>query len=231
MPNQGRRWTGPGGALGRNQIISTGKDGCTLGGMEPLASARLLLRPLTLGDGPALVTAAADGELWQLPFTVVPSAATVAEYLATALEGQAAGTVLPFAIVLRATGQVLGSTRFWRIDRKNRSLEIGHTWLAASWQRTFVNTETKLLMLTHAFETLGCVRVQFTTDVLNGKSQAAILRLGAKEEGVIRNERIMPGGRKRHSVRYSIIDEEWPAVRAALTEAAGQPSSVPMRIR
>ncbi|SFO71056.1 Protein N-acetyltransferase, RimJ/RimL family [Variovorax sp. OK605] len=188
-----------------------------------LTGPRLLLRPLLAADAAALVAAAADGELWSLPFTVVPSADTVDAYVGNALAGQAAGTVMPFATVLRETGQVIGSTRFWKIDRINRKLEIGSTWIAASWQKTFVNTEAKFLMLRHAFEELRCVRVQLTTDEINAKSRAAILRLGAKQEGVVRNERIMPDGRKRNSVRFSIIDDEWPQVKARLEErlAAG----------
>ncbi|MCW5627726.1 MAG: GNAT family N-acetyltransferase [Rhodoferax sp.] len=181
-----------------------------------LASPSILLRPLAPDDGPALVAAASDGALWNLPFTVVPSAATVEAYLATALQGIAAGTVWPFAIVDARGGGVIGSTRFWKIDRINRKLEIGHTWLAASWQGTLANTQAKCLLLTQAFDTMACVRVQFTTDVLNERSQRAIERLGAVREGVVRHERIMPDGRKRDSVRYSIIDSEWPQVRERL---------------
>ena len=123
---------------------------------------------------------------------------------------------MPFAVTLTDSGRVIGSTRFWKTDRADRKLEIGHTWYAQTWHRTAVNTESKLLLLRHAFEKLDCVRVQFTTDVLNERSQRAILRLGAKQEGILRNERIMPDGRKRTSVRYSIIDDEWPEVRARL---------------
>jgi len=181
-----------------------------------LAGPRILLRPLLASDAAALVAAAADGELWSLPFTVVPSAETVDAYIGHALAGQAAGTVVPFATVLRETGQVIGSTRFWKIDRVHRKLEIGSTWIAASWQKSFVNTEAKYLMLRHAFEEMACVRVQFTTDEINAKSRAAILRLGAKQEGIVRHERIMPDGRKRNSVRFSIIDDEWPVVKEQL---------------
>lgn len=186
--------------------------------MTPLAGSLVVLRPLCAADAPALVEAASDGQLWTLPYTVVPSAATVDAYIAKALEGQAAGSVLPFAVTLAADGRVIGSTRLWKVDHLNRSLEIGHTWYAKSWQRTRVNTECKWLLLRHAFETLDCVRVQFTTDVLNERSRQAILRLGAVEEGVVRHERIMPDGRKRNSVRFSIIDDEWPTVRARLEE-------------
>ncbi len=181
-----------------------------------LNGPRIQLRQLRASDSIDLAAAASDGELWRLSFTVVPSANTVDDYIHEALEGHALGTVMPFVIVVHETGQVIGSTRFWKIDRKNRKLEIGSTWLAASWQRTFVNTEAKYLMLRTAFEDLACVRVQFTTDESNFKSRAAILRLGAKEEGIIRHERIMPDGRKRNSVRFSIIDDEWPSVRENL---------------
>lgn len=186
--------------------------------MHPLEGPRIILRPLQESDADALVEAARDGELWNLPFTVVPSPSTIDHYLASALEGRAAGSVQPFATLLRATGQVIGCTRFWKIDRHNRKLEIGSTWIASRWQRSFVNTEAKYLMLRHAFEDMACVRVQFTTDEINHKSRAAILRLGAQQEGVVRHERIMPDGRKRNSVRFSIIDDEWPAVRQHLEQ-------------
>lgn len=174
------------------------------------------LRPLDASDRQALLDAAADGELWNLKVTVVPGPDTIDAYLDTALRGRAAGTVMPFAIVERASGRVIGSTRFWKIDRGNRKLEIGHTWLGESAQRTRANTEAKWLLLAYAFDTLQCVRVQFTTDELNDRSRAAILRLGAKQEGIVRHERIMPDGRKRNSVRFSIIDDEWPDVNARL---------------
>ncbi|WP_288421422.1 GNAT family protein [uncultured Acinetobacter sp.] len=178
-----------------------------------LSSHRIRLRIFTIEDSKDLVSAASDGELWNLPFTVVPSTETIDDYIQHALEGCQAGTVLPFVVEDIATGKVIGSTRFWKIDRKNLKLEIGSTWYSKSWQRTYANTEAKYLLLQYAFEELNCVRVQFTTDVLNEKSQNVILRLGAQKEGVVRNERIMPNGRKRNSVRFSIIDEEWPSIK------------------
>lgn len=178
-----------------------------------LSSHHIRLRLFTIEDSRDLVTAASDGELWNHPFTVVPSAETIDDYIQHALEGYQAGTVLPFVVEDIATGKVIGSTRLWKIDRKNLKLEIGSTWYSKSWQRTYANTEVKYLLLQYAFEELNCVRVQFTTDVLNEKSQNAILRLGAQKEGVVRNERIMPDGRKRNSVRFSIIDEEWPIIK------------------
>lgn len=188
-----------------------------------LCGPRMLLRPLLESDGPALVRAASDGALWNLPFTVVPSANTIDAYLHYALAPQLPDSVMPFATVLHASGQVVGCTRLWKIDRVNRKLEIGGTWIARSWQRSFVNTEAKYLMLEHAFETLGCVRVQLTTDEGNAASRSAILRLGARQEGVIRNERIIADGRKRNSVRFSIIDDEWPAVKRALAQRLALP--------
>lgn len=178
----------------------------------------IVLRPLQYADTDALVHAAADGELWNLTVTVVPSVSTVDSYLKKALDGREAGTVMPFVIVLKKTGEVIGSTRFWKIDPLNRKLEIGSSWISARFQKTFVNTEAKYLMLRHAFEVLDCVRVQFTTDENNQKSRNAILRLGARQEGIVRHERIMPDGRKRNSVRFSIIDDEWPEVRLNLEQ-------------
>ncbi|TGN97811.1 GNAT family N-acetyltransferase [Burkholderia sp. USMB20] len=191
-------------------------DAASSPGQPTLNGERITLRPLEASDRQALLDAAADGELWNLKVTVVPGEETVDAYLDTALQGRAAGTVMPFVIVERASGRVIGSTRFWKIDRKHRKLEIGHTWLSASAQRTRANTEAKWLLLAYAFDTLHCVRVQFTTDELNEKSRAAILRLGAKQEGIVRHERIMPDGRKRNSVRFSIIDDEWPEVSERL---------------
>lgn len=187
-----------------------------------LTGATVELRPLQQEHAQALLDAAADGQLWNMKLTVVPGPDTVGGYIATALDGRAAGTVMPFAIVLRESGKIVGSTRFWKIDRANRKLEIGHTWLSESVQRSAVNTEAKYLLLGYAFDTLQCVRVQFTTDELNEKSRAAIVRIGAKQEGVVRHERIMPDGRKRNSVRFSIIDDEWPAVKAMLERKLGR---------
>lgn len=192
--------------------------------MEPLIGSRIKLRPMLASDGPELVQAAADGELWNLPFTFIPSAETVDTYIRTALEGRADGTVIPFITQLIEPKRVIGSTRFWKIDWEHRKLEIGWTWLSASWQKTFANTEAKLLMLRFAFERLNCVRVQFMTDEMNETSCAALLRLGAKQEGIVRHDLIMSDGRKRDSVLFSIVDEEWPNVRSALEERLKMPS-------
>jgi RimJ/RimL family protein N-acetyltransferase len=187
--------------------------------MQPtLVGKTVELRPLQQDHASGLLNAAADGQLWTMKATVVPGPGTIDGYVAAALAGRQAGTVMPYTIVLRSTGLICGSTRFWKIDRSNRKLEIGHTWLSGSVQRSGANTEAKYLLLTHAFEIMDCVRVQFTTDELNGASRAAILRIGAKQEGIVRNERIMPDGRKRNSVRFSIIDCEWPGVKAMLQQ-------------
>jgi len=181
-----------------------------------LTGSHVRLRGMREDDATALVRAASDGELWTLKVTTVPSAATAAAYIKTALDAAKTGTVVPYVIEHLVTGEAIGSTRFWKLERANRTVEIGHTWVAASYQRTAVNTEMKLLMLIHAFETLNCVRVQFQTDELNAKSRAAIARLGAKQEGILRNERIMPDGRIRNTVMFSILDTEWPDVKSKL---------------
>lgn len=134
-----------------------------------------------------------------------------------ALAEQQAGQSVVFVTVDRASGGVVGSTRFMNIDRANRHVEIGSTWIVPAWQRTAVNTEAKLLMLGHAFEQWGCLRVELKTDSLNEKSRKAILRLGATEEGTFRKHMITVSGRIRHSVYFSLIDEEWPAVKARLS--------------
>ncbi len=137
-------------------------------------------------------------------------------FMATQFQAQADGTILPFVTVDRATGRVIGATRYLNIDVPNLQLEIGGTWIARPYQRSIVNTEAKYLMLRHAFETLGCMRVQFKTDSLNRRSRNAILRLGAREEGIFRNHMQTWSGRIRHSVFFSIIDSEWPRVKAGL---------------
>ena len=181
-----------------------------------LTGKKIGLRPLQESDASALVEAASDGQLWNLIYTVVPSKETVDEYIAIAIKGREAGTVIPFVIEDLLSGKIIGSTRFWKVDTKNRKLEIGHTWYSQSYQRTYANTEAKFLLLQYAFEELKFVRVQFTTDELNQKSRDAILRIGAKQEGIVRNERIMPNGRIRNSVRFSIIDSEWAEIKDEL---------------
>lgn len=174
------------------------------------------LEPLSLAHEGALNRAAADGELWKSNVTIVPTPDTMAEYIEVALAAQARGSELPFVIVRKSSNEVVGSTRFYEVVGIDRRVAIGYTWLSASAQRTAINTEAKLLLLRHAFEHWDCIRVELITDVLNEQSRAAILRLGAKEEGVLRNHMIMPNGRIRDSACFSIIREEWPEVKTRL---------------
>jgi RimJ/RimL family protein N-acetyltransferase len=174
--------------------------------LEPLAKVHLA----------GLAEVGLDEELWRWIPTQVRTAEEMAAYIETALEEQARGVSLPFAIVEKAAGRAIGSTRYGNIDRTHHRVEIGWTWVAREWQRTAVNTEAKYLLLRHAFETLGCIRVELKTDSLNEKSRAAILRIGAQHEGIFRNHMITASGRIRHSAYYSIIDSEWPAVKTRL---------------
>jgi len=176
------------------------------------------LEPLGPTHHAALCAIGLDPELWELiPYRVTTPDEMVA-YIQTALDAQKAGTALPFATVHVTSGQVIGSTRFMNIDVPNRRVEIGATWIAAPWRRTAVNTEGKYLMLRHAFETLGCVRVELKTDVLNQRSRNAILRIGAKEEGILRQHVVTWSGRLRDSVYFSILDSEWPRVKQDLEQ-------------
>jgi N-acetyltransferase len=144
-------------------------------------------------------------------------------YLRAALDGQELGTTLPFVTIWQATHEIVGSTRFGNIDAPNHRVEIGWTWIGKPWQRTPVNTEAKFLMLRHAFETWHCIRVELKTDALNEPSRAAILRLGAKQEGIFRHHMITDTGRLRDTVYFSIINDEWPVVKARLQDKLAQP--------
>ncbi|EAL71506.1 hypothetical protein DDB_G0271854 [Dictyostelium discoideum AX4] len=175
------------------------------------------LRKMKIEDRDDILKASTDGELWNLKVTIVPGPTTVDKYIDIAMGGASNGTVIPFVIINNENGKIIGSTRFWKVDIVNRKLEIGHTWLSKSIQRSGVNTECKYLLLKFAFEEMNAIRVQFTTDELNEASQKAILRIGAIKEGIIRHERIMPDGRKRNSIRYSIIDSEWKQVKLKLS--------------
>nr|MBP6299313.1 GNAT family N-acetyltransferase [Arenimonas sp.] len=174
------------------------------------------LEPIALSHEQGLIEATQDGKLWQLWFTSVPNPAQVAEFITTALDLQRTDSALAFSIIEISTGRILGSTRFCNIDVKNRRLEIGYTWYRQSVQRTGVNTECKLLLLQHAFEQLQCIAVEFRTNWHNHKSRAAIARLGAKQDGVLRQHQLMPDGQYRDTVVFSILNSEWPAVQAQL---------------
>lgn len=188
-----------------------------------LEGRHVRLDPLSMNHLAGLCEVGLDPELWRIALSVIESEEDMKKYIATALQWQVEGTALPFAIVERSSGTVVGSTRFANIDRTHRRLEIGWTWIARPWQRTPINTEAKYLMLTHAFETLGCIRVELKTDSLNEKSRKAMLRIGAKEEGTLRNHMITQGGRIRHSVYFSITNDEWPAVKRSLEEKLVRP--------
>jgi RimJ/RimL family protein N-acetyltransferase len=210
-----------------------------------LEGQHVRLEPLSFAHDEPLIAAAADGELWNTKVTIIPRPEGMRDYIQFAVDGLAHGNQLPFAIVRKPgarpstdahfTGNagappasevdgVVGSTRFYEIFPKDRKCAIGYTWLAQSAQRTPINTECKLLLLTHAFETWNCVRVELITDVLNEQSRAAILRLGAKQEGILRKHLILPSGRVRDSVFFSITDDEWAEVKARLAARLQRPA-------
>ncbi|MFZ6673776.1 GNAT family N-acetyltransferase [Undibacterium sp. Xuan67W] len=181
-----------------------------------LQDQHVSLEPLSQQHLPEIQMAAADGELWKLFFTSVPHPDNAQNWLNIALEMQEQSKAIPFAIRENATGQIVGSTRYCNIDHNNKRLEIGYTWYAQRVQRSAINTECKLLLLTHAFEQFGCIAVEFRTDWFNHRSQAAIERLGAKRDAILRNHMILPDGRVRDTVVYSIIENEWPGVKQNL---------------
>lgn len=180
-----------------------------------LRGTHVRIDPLRRDDADALRVAAADGELWSLWYTSVPTPDGMSAWLDEAFARQDAGR--DHALVVRdAGGTVVGSTRLCNLDPINQRLEIGYTWYAQRVQRSAVNTETKRLLLAHAFETLGCIAVEIRTHWFNQRSRAAIARLGAKQDGVLRNHQRLPDGSFRDTVVFSIIESEWPAVRRHL---------------
>lgn len=181
-----------------------------------LNGRRVRLEPLAEAHLPGLAAAIEDGRLWELPVTIVPHPRDLSQFLGDAQAAHAAGRELAFATLDAASGQVLGSTRFRCFEAAHRRVEIGFTFLAAARQRTHVNTEAKYLMLRHAFETWGCNRVELLTDERNTRSRQAIVRIGAREEGVVRSHMVMRDGHIRNSVLYSLIRPEWPQARLAL---------------
>jgi RimJ/RimL family protein N-acetyltransferase len=174
------------------------------------------LEPLERRHAAGLADAIRDGELWKLGVTVVPHPDELDGFFSHAENAFAEQRELTFATIDRKSGRIAGSTRFRAIEVKHRRAEIGFTFLGKSWQRSAVNTEAKYLMLKHAFETWGCNRVELLTDVLNAASRSAIVRIGGKEEGVLRSHMVMRDGRIRDSVAFSIIGGEWPFVKSAL---------------
>jgi len=194
-----------------------------------LQGEHVRLEPLTKAHLAGMAEAGLDEELWRWIPEPVRTVDEMAAYVETALGEQERGVSLPFAIVEKATGRAIGSTRYGNIDRRHHRVEIGWTWVAREWQRTAMNTEAKYLLLRHAFETLGCMRVELKTDSLNERSRAAILRIGAREEGIFRNHMITASGRIRHTVYFSIIDSEWPAVKARLEAILSSQALEPRR--
>jgi RimJ/RimL family protein N-acetyltransferase len=186
--------------------------------IEPvtLCGQHATLEPLAAAHTDAIKAASADGELWNLWYTSVPAPDKVGAWLDVALDMRERQGAMPFVVRDNARGDIVGSTRYFNVDAANRRLEIGHTWYAKRVQRTAINTECKLLLLTHAFEALGCIAVEFRTHWFNHRSRAAILRLGAKQDGVLRNHHLMPDGSRRDTVVFSILDGEWAAVKRHL---------------
>jgi RimJ/RimL family protein N-acetyltransferase len=186
--------------------------------IEPisLAGRHALLEPLTEAHHDALVAAVSDGQLWKLWYTSAPQPEAMRAWIAEALTMRDNDGALPFVIRDARDGRLLGSTRYFHVDAKNLRVEIGHTWLAQSAQRTGVNTDAKRLLLTHAFERLQCIAVEFRTHFMNRQSRTAIERLGAKQDGVLRNHQRLADGTLRDTVVFSIIQSEWPAVKRHL---------------
>jgi RimJ/RimL family protein N-acetyltransferase len=180
-----------------------------------LEGSHVLLRPMQRGDSPAIVEAASDGRLWELFYTSVPSADSINAYLDAAEREASYGRAMPFVVIDKATNKLVGATRYMRMKADARRLEIGTTFYSDSAQRTPINSEAKLLLLTHAFEAMDCLCVQLRTDALNFPSQRAIERLGARKDGVLRNHSIL-NGRVRDSVVYSILANEWEGVKCNL---------------
>ena len=186
--------------------------------VEPvtLRGRHATLEPLARGHEDGLRRAAADGELWRLWYTSVAVPEKMGDYVSTALDMRERLGAMPFIVRDSASGDIVGCTRYFNVDAANRRLEIGHTWYAKRAQRTAINTECKLLLLTHAFEKLRCIAVEFRTHWFNHASREAIARLGAKQDGVLRNHQISADGVCRDTVVFSIIESEWPAVKRHL---------------
>ena len=186
--------------------------------VEPvtLKGKHATLEPLAREHEADLRRAAADGELWRLWYTSVPAPDQTAAYIDAALEIRNKLGGMPFIVRANASGEIIGCTRYFHVDAPNRRLEIGYTWYAKRAQRSAINTECKILLLAHAFETLRCIAVEFRTHWFNHASREAIARLGAKQDGVLRNHQISPDGSYRDTVVFSIIESEWPAVKRHL---------------
>lgn len=192
-------------------------------GPVTLEGRHVRLEPLGADHHDGLVSAVQDGELWRLWYTSVPGPEQMVAEIERRLSLQGAGLMLPFVVIEPGSGSIAGMTAYMNIDRTNRRLEIGSTWYAASVQRSGLNTEAKLLLLTHAFETLGCIAVEFRTHFMNQQSRRAIERLGARLDGVLRAHTILPNGTVRDTCVYSITAAEWPSVRVHLAWLTSKP--------
>lgn len=181
-----------------------------------LEASRVRLEPLSESHHEGLSAVGLDPEIWSLNPSQVLDREQMMRYIRDALGGWQKGVALPFATMERASNTIVGSTRYMNIDAANKRVEIGSTWIAKPWRRTAINTEAKYLMMRHAFETLGCNRVELKTDMLNAQSRNAILRIGAKQEGILRSHMVTWSGRIRDTVYFSVIASEWPEVKAAL---------------
>ncbi|PCJ48676.1 MAG: GNAT family N-acetyltransferase [Gammaproteobacteria bacterium] len=185
-----------------------------------LKGTNVTLTPLTLNHRDGIIEAASDGNLWELWFTGVPSEKSIDDYLAIALSNKEQGSAMPYVVIDNASGKLIGGTRFCNATPDHRRVEIGYTWYSKSYQRTLVNTECKLLLLSYAFERLDSIAVEFRTHWYNQQSRNAILRLGAKQDGVLRNHSIEADGTLRDTVVFSILNSEWPAVKKSLVYRA-----------
>jgi RimJ/RimL family protein N-acetyltransferase len=181
-----------------------------------LVGRYIVLRPPSIEDIDGLSNAARDGEVWKNSYAQFPNSNEISKYLQDMFDLSSKGIILPFVIVHKPSNTIVGTTRYLNIDYENYRLEIGHTWIAKSWRKTYVNTEAKFLMLQYAFEKLACIAVEIRTDVLNTVSRQAIQRLGAKQDGILRYHKIMRDGRIRDTVCYSIIKSEWEQVKENL---------------
>ena len=186
-----------------------------------LEGRHVRLEPLSLSHVPALSEVAFDPTLWEWTVSQVRTPEELWRYVEQALADRVAGTAFAFAQVERADGRAVGSTRFANFSAEHSRIEIGWTWIARPWQRTAINSEAKLLLMTHAFETMGLRRVELKADALNVQSRTAIRRLGAVEEGVLRQHMASATGRVRDTVYYSVLRDEWPGVRERLTAGLG----------
>ncbi|MBG7618848.1 GNAT family N-acetyltransferase [Herbaspirillum sp. AP02] len=180
------------------------------------------VEPLHHEHHDALIAAVSDGKLWKLWYTAIPKPENMRAEIERRLQLQQQGSMLPFVIRRNDTGALCGMTTYMNADVAHRRVEIGSTWYAASAQRTGINTECKLMMLTHAFEDMHCIAVEFRTHWMNQQSRAAIARLGAKQDGILRNHQRMPDGSYRDTVVFSIIESEWPTVRRHLQFKLGR---------